>query len=324
MRADRLMSLVLLLQARGRTTAADLATELEVSVRTVYRDLEALSAAGVPVYAEPGPRGGCQLLEGYRFPVRPEEAEVLLILGVPDVLRELGLGVAAAEQGRRSRGAGGVHEPRGPRPGTAGSHALVHLDMPPWFRSEEHAPQLRVLAEALRQRRRVELCYRREDAAAAAIRMITPLGLVNKAGIWYLVAAASGGRVTVFRCGRIVSARVLNDRADRPAGFDLAGFWADWSREFASSRPRLAVTLRASPLALAILPEVLGDPVRQAIDAAGPPDPAGWRELTLSFEHQHAAAQRLAGFGAEVEVISPAAVRDRLVETARGILSRYR
>jgi predicted DNA-binding transcriptional regulator YafY len=305
-RADRLVSLVLLLQARGRMTAADLAVELSVSIRTVYRDMEALNAAGVPVYAESGPHGGCRLLEGYRFPLRglrPEEAEALLILGVPTVLRDLGLDGASP----------------------VGSQAFVHLDMPPWFRSEEPALQLRVLAEALRQQRRLELRYAREPdrAQGASLRTVAPLGLVNKAGIWYLVASPSTGRITVFRCGRIVSARVLAGRAERPAGFELAAFWAGWSAEFEASRPRLPVTLRASPLALAILPEVFGDQVRGTLSAAGEPAADGWRELTLSFEHELAAAQRLAGFGADIEVISPAAVRDRLVHTARGILSRY-
>lgn len=284
-------------------TAADLAAELDVSVRTVYRDMDALSAAGVPVYAESGPHGGCQLLDGYRFPLRglrPEEAEVLLILGVPAVLRDLGLD------------------------GPAASRALVHLDMPPWFRNEEPAPELRVLAQALRQQRRLELRYARVSGPAqgARPRTVDPLGLVNKAGIWYLVAA-SRARITVFRCGRIVSARVLAEPASRPDGFDLAGFWAGWSEEFAASRPRLAVTVLMSPLAQAILPEVFGDQVRGALAAAGEPVADGRRELTLSFEHELAAAQRLAGFGGDVEVISPAAVRDRLLDTARGILSRY-
>src|SRR5579862_3733843 len=117
MRADRLLTLVLLLQARGRMTASDLAAELEVSVRTVYRDLEALSAAGVPVFAGPGPHGGCQLIDGYRFALRPEEAEALLLLGVPSVLGELGL----FDQGRRSRSADGPHETGGPRAGSVGS-----------------------------------------------------------------------------------------------------------------------------------------------------------------------------------------------------------
>ena len=334
MRADRLLTLALLLQARGRMTATDLAAELEVSVRTIYRDLEALSAAGVPVFAEPGPHGGCQLIDGYRFPLRPEEAEALLLLGVPPVVRELGL---AAEQSRWSQRAGGKHETRLPHPGPVGSQALVHLDMPAWFRSQEAVPELRVLAEALRQHRQLELRYTAAPAGgrpadaddadpgaqAPAARTVAPLGLVNKAGTWYLIAMTKGQGVRVYRAARISAARVTTRPAARPAGFDLAEFWQQWSLEFASSRPRLAVTLRASRWARAIFPEVFGDPVRATMSAAAAPDEDGWQELTLTFEHEHAAAHRLAGFGAVVEVISPPQVRDLLVEAARGILARY-
>ena len=157
MRADRLVSLVLLLQARGHVTAAALASELEVSVRTVYRDLAALSAAGVPVLTESGPGGGCGLLDGYRFPLRglrPEEAEALLILGVPSALGELGLDGAAAAAHRKIRVTAGQREPDG-----GGSPALVHLDMPRWFRGHEQVPHLRTLAEALRRHRRLAIAY---------------------------------------------------------------------------------------------------------------------------------------------------------------------
>jgi predicted DNA-binding transcriptional regulator YafY len=315
-RADRLVRLVLLLQARGQTTASDLARELEVSVRTIYRDLEALSAAGVPVCAEPGPGGGCRLLDGYRFPLRglrPEEAEALLILGVPGALRELGLEGAAAAAHRQIRV-------------TAGTDArpLVHLDMPRWFRGHEEVPHLRSLAEALRRQRRLALEYRRGDGRpdAAPARVVGPLGLVNKAGTWYLVAAARG-RTAVFRVARIGSARVLAEPFERPADFGLAAFWERWSAEFVTSRPRFPVRLRASPAALAVFGEVFGDGGADAAGAALPPDERGWREVTLSFEHELAAAHRLSGFGGQVEVLSPPPVRDRLVATAQGILERY-
>ena len=127
----------------------------------------------------------------------------------------------------------------------------------------------------------------------------------------------------MFRVGRIISAQVRAEPFDRPAGFELAAFWAQWSREFMATRPRLPVRLRASPDALAVLPEVLGDYAREAIEAAEPPDEQGWRALVLSFEHERAAAHRLAGFGSLVEVLSPPAVRDLLLDTAEGILERY-
>jgi predicted DNA-binding transcriptional regulator YafY len=353
-RADRLVSLVLLLQARGQLSARALAAQLEVSVRTVYRDLGALSAAGVPVVAEPGPGGGCRLLDGYRFPLRGlsrDEAEALLVLGVPAALAELGLADALSAALRKISVTAGLR-PAGPD-SPAGSSAptgpaLVHLDMPRWFHGGEEVPHLRTLAQALRQHRRVLLGYQR-GSGAGTTRVVDPFGLVNKAGIWYLVASSAvrgtpgGGRpgrgspgasdgadpagafegAAVFRVARVITARVLPEPCRWPTDFDLAEFWADWSASFVTSRPKVEVLLRASPRALAAFGEVFGDAGQAALDAAPPPDVRGWRQVTLSFEHEAAAAHRLAGFGGLVEVLAPAAVRARLVETARRILERY-
>jgi predicted DNA-binding transcriptional regulator YafY len=321
-RADRLVSLVLLLQARGRVTARALASELEVSVRTVYRDLEALSAIGVPVVAESGPGGGCQLIDDYRFPLRalqPDEAEALLILGVPDALSDLGLDGATAAAHRQIRVTSGLGRPSG---SSGGGGALVHLDMPRWFRSRERVPHLRDLATALRRNQQVRLRYRRRGGDPTP-RVLAPLGLVNKAGAWYLVAVNQSDQVTVFRAGNITSVELLHESVCRPPGFDLAVFWERWSQEFQASRPRLPVRIRASARALAAFPEIFGEAARESVSAALPPDQHGWRELTLSFEHETAAAHRLAGFGAEIEVLSPPAVREQLLATAQGILSRY-
>jgi len=319
MRADRLLSLALLLQARGTATARALAGELGVSVRTVYRDLAALGAAGVPVVTEAGPGGGCRLMDGYRFPLRglrPDEAEALLILGVPAVLRELGLAGALTAAHRQIRVTAGV-----------GSGALVHLDMPRWFGGQEEVPCLRDLAQALRLGRKLAIRYPPPDREP---RIVGPLGLVNKAGTWYLVAdcAAHPGAgqwdIRVFRAGRVSAARVLAEAAGRPAGFELAAFWARWSAEFEASRPRLQVRLAASPGALAAFGEVFGAAAAPALEAAEPPGQDGWRVLTLSFEHERAAVHRLAGFGDQVEILNPPSVRAELLATAREILGRYR
>src|SRR5579863_2791653 len=172
-RADRLVSLVLLLQARGRLPA---------------RDIAALNTAGVPVVTESGPNGGCWLLDGYRFPLRglsADEASALLVLGVPAAVAELGLADALAAAQRKisvtSGGGSGSPEP-----------ALVHLDMPRWFHGAEHVPHLPALASAVRERRQLRLGYRRGDDRPETMRVVSPLGLVNKAGIWYVVAVAAG------------------------------------------------------------------------------------------------------------------------------------
>jgi predicted DNA-binding transcriptional regulator YafY len=315
-RADRLLSLALLLQARGAATARALAGELGVSVRTVYRDLAALGAAGVPVVTEAGPGGGCRLMDGYRFPLRglrPDEAEALLILGVPAVLRELGLAGALTAAHRQIQVTAGV-----------GSGALVHLDMPRWFGGQEEVPCLRDLARALRLSRKLAIRYPPPDREP---RVVGPLGLVNKAGTWYLVAhsgaGAGAGDIRVFRAGRVSAARVLAEPAGRPDGFELAAFWARWSAEFEASRPRLEVRLAASPGALAAFGEVFGAAAAPALEAAEPPGQDGWRVLTLSFEHERAAVHRLAGFGDQVEILDPPSVRAGLLATAREILGRY-
>src|SRR6204780_4619905 len=211
MRADRLVSLALLLQARRRTSARSLAAELEVSVRTVYRDIAALNLAGVPVVTESGPGGGCWLLDGYRFPLRglsADEAEALLMLGVPAAVAELGLADALAAAQRKIRVTAGATPGTGDagsgsaRHGDGDAHsgggpasALVHLDLPRWFGASEPTPWLRTLATAVRGRRRLRIDYRRGerdgDRGAESSRVICPLGLVNKAGTWYLVAAAA-------------------------------------------------------------------------------------------------------------------------------------
>ena len=321
MRADRLLCLVLLLQARGVMTARALAAELRVSVRTVYRDLEALSAARVPVITESGPGGGCRLMDDYRFPLRglrPQEAEALLILGVPEALRELGLDHALDAAHRQIRVTAGL-----------AASTLIHLDMPRWFGSQEEVPCLRDLAQALRLGRTLRFRYRHRDGRDDEPRVVGPLGLVNKAGTWYLVAVTwpherpEAGTVLVFRAGRIGSAFVLAEPFERPADFELAGFWARWSAEFAASRPRLQVTLRASPQALEVFHEIFGQAAGPVLEAALPPDEDGWRVVTLSFEHERAAAHRLAGFGGRVQVLSPPSVRDGLVATAREIIGCY-
>jgi predicted DNA-binding transcriptional regulator YafY len=370
MRADRLVSLALLLQARGRTSARALAAELEVSVRTVYRDIAALNLAGVPVVTESGPGGGCWLLDGYRFPLRGlsgDEAAALLVLGVPAAVAELGLADALAAAQHKIRTTAGarawVSAGRGAG-GTGGepASALVHLDMPRWFGATEPAPWLRTLAAAVRDHRQLRLGYRHGNQDETT-RVICPLGLVNKAGTWYLVAiggkraaggpaaagerrmagrgegkraaggdegrrptnvnAVVGGDPVVFRVGRVVSAVTLTEAFSRPASFDLAAFWSDWSASFITSRPKVEVLVRASPDALSAFGEVFGDAVRRALDAAPPADEEGFRNVTLTFEHEAAAVQRLAGFGGEVAVLSPATVRDRLIATARQLLERY-
>jgi len=319
MRADRLLAMMLVLQARGRVTARALADELQVSVRTVYRDLDALSAAGVPVLAEPGQGGGCQLMSGFRTPLAgltPEEAQALLLLGTPQPLHDLGLTPAWQMAQRKLASA------LSPASGEAEPLLKVHLDVQTWFPAQDDIRQLPTLALAIRQGRRLAMRYAR-DAETNKRYVIEPLGLVNKAGIWYVVTR-DRDRTLAYRVGRIQSAEVLDSSFVVPADFDLVAAWAAWSTDFVSSLPRLEVTLRVSPNIVPILPQVLGDQVHQHLASAEPQDATGWRTLRLPFEHPHAACHRLLGFGDQVEVLAPASVRELMRRTAEAAVNVYR
>src|SRR4051794_31930932 len=214
MRAGRLVSLLLLLQTRGRMTARELADELEVSVRTVYRDVESLGSAGVPIYADRGPAGGYQLLDGYRTRLTGltgDEAGTLFLAGMPGPAAELGLGsvLAAAELKLRASLPGELAD-RADR-----IRERFHLDAPGWFRNSEATPYLATVADAVWQGRMVAVRYRRWKVPREVSRTLSPLGVVLKAGRWYLVAG-SGERVTAYRVVNILHAELLAEPATRP------------------------------------------------------------------------------------------------------------
>src|SRR5438034_3533366 len=213
MRASRLVTLLLLLQTRGRMTAAELATELEVSERTVHRDVDALSEAGVPIYAERGPHGGIRLVEGYRTRLTgltDGEAKALFLSGIPGPAAQLGFGTVVVAARLKVLAA----LPPELRARASRISERFHLDAPGWFQVPEEVPHLETLAEAVWEERRVVAEYQRQDQVVT--RELEPLGLVLKAGIWYLVAR-SDGQDRTYRVARFISANVVPDGFDRPA-----------------------------------------------------------------------------------------------------------
>lgn len=321
MRADRLLTILMLLQARGRMTAQQLAAEMEVSERTIYRDLDALSAAGVPVYAERGPGGGCALLDSYRADLTgltEAEVQALFMLSIPGPLADLGV----SQQLKAALLKLTAALPAGQRRDVEHVRQRIYLDTSNWFQTPEPAPHLRMIQEAVWQDRRLDLTYRRGDGTSGAARL-APYGLVAKVGIWYLVAAQER-QMRVHRVSRIRSAVLTDETFHRPAGFDLAAFWRDWCAEFEASRPSYPVTLRVAPDFLPMLSQVLGEGVHPLIAAAGPPDAAGRLTLSLTFETLDAARNHVLGFGTGVEVIEPAELRQSVIETARRIVTLYR
>lgn len=319
MRAERLLSLLVLLQARGKVTAEELARELGVSVRTIYRDLDALSVAGVPVWASGGPGGGCQLMDGYRsslIGISATEATALLATST-DALATTDLGADLALARLKVVAA----MPARSRPKVAAEAARFHIDADPWFRPVAAVPNLAVLVRAVRAEVRLRIVYGGSGARPRRV-TVDPLGMVAKAGTWYLVARADR-TIRAYRADRIRDVVALEEGFVSPDGFDLAAFWEQWALDFETSRPQVAVTVRISPRIWDDLPEIFGDAVRPRMDRAGPADATGWRTIELSFESAVAARYRILGFGPDAEILTPESVRGEVLDMLAATTALY-
>jgi predicted DNA-binding transcriptional regulator YafY len=322
-RASRLVSTLLLLQARGRMTAAELAAELEISVRTVYRDIEALSASGVPVYGEAGHDGGYRLVGGYRTRLTgltSGEAEALWLAGLPAAAADLGLGpmlataelkLAAALPAEQRTQAGAIRQ-------------RFHLDSANWYADSDPAPALPDVVDAVWRQRRIRVHYRRWAHPQQVVRTVDPYGLVLKAGRWYLVAAAKSG-IRTYRISQMGSVEVLESGFERPGDFDLAEHWADYLTDFDARRHTGEAVLALSPRLLAQLPDLVEPTIaRAAQDTAQPPDAAGRIRVTIPIESVELAAGMVLRLGAEAEVVAPVELRTYLAEAVATLARAYR
>ncbi|MFJ6134999.1 helix-turn-helix transcriptional regulator [Kitasatospora sp. NPDC092286] len=322
MRAARAISLLLLLQARRTMTGAELAAELEVSERTVQRDVLALAEAGVPVYAERGRAGGYRLLDGYRTRLTGldrAEAEVLLLAGLPGPLGDMGLADPALTARLK------VLNELGEAP--AAGVRRFHLDAPGWFRTAPAPPLLTEVSRAVWGERLLRARYRRRAAerTETVARTLRPYGLVLKAGTWYLVARPEGAtEPRVYRVDRLESAEPLPERFERDEEFDLGAFWEASAAAFARSLLRESVTVRLSPLGTELLPRLLEPvPARQALATAGEPDGHGWVTVRLPVESLEVAYDELLRLGPEAEVLEPPPLRRRLAQAAARTAALY-
>ncbi|MEU5535920.1 WYL domain-containing protein [Streptomyces sp. NPDC020362] len=321
MRAARLIKMVLLLQSRPSMTAAELARELEVSERTVTRDAQALSEAGVPVYADRGRAGGYRLIGGYRTRLTGlgrSEAEALFLSGVPGALREMGLEDAASAA--RLKVSAALLPSLRDAPDSAAQR--FHLDAPAWFREPETPALLPAVAEAVWDDRRVTARYRRGEDEVE--RLLEPYGLVLKAGVWYLCARAAGGSFRTYRIDRFGAVHPREDRFVRDPDFDLPGHWAEQAERFARSILRAEVVVRLSPQGVRRLRYAV-DPMsaHEALGGVGEPDGAGWVTVTLPVESEEVAHTQLTALGAEAEVLAPESLRERFAGDAARLAALY-
>jgi len=321
-RASRLLQLILLLQANGRTTAERIASELEVSVRTVYRDVEALSQAGVPVYAEPGHGGGIELVGGYQTRLtglsEPEVA-ALSLAGVPGAAAQLGLG--------QLLGVAQAKVDASLPPQLRRSARLVRerflVDLPGWFRRADDVPLLPAVSAAVWDGVRLDVRYRRGERVVR--RRLDPLGLVLKGGTWYLVAGARRpDGVRSYRVDRLQAVAPRSERVARPDGFDLARAWAEAGRSFARDLQRLEVRALIAADRLGRLRAVLPDPAgADAAASAGPAGSDGRCEVLIRSESVDVAHDELLPLAADVEVLEPRELRERLAATGRLLAVRH-
>lgn len=307
MRSSRLVSILLLLQTRGRMTAAQLAEELEVSVRTVYRDVEALGAAGVPLYGDAGHSGGYRLLDGYRTRLTgltAGEAEALFLAGAPGPAAELGLGPVLAAAQLKVRAA---------LPAELRAHAdrisgRFHLDAPGWYAAGDEAPYLPEVAEAVWNGRILEVVYRRWREPTDVRRRLEPYGLVLKAGRWYVVA---GPGPRTYRVDQILELAVMEQEFTRPEAFDLGAYWTAYQRDFHDRLHRGEAVVRLAP------------GVRLPSAVVLSTDEEGWTVVRVPIESVEHAQGTFLRLGTDVEVLEPPELRARMARTIAELADRY-
>jgi predicted DNA-binding transcriptional regulator YafY len=317
-RADRLLSIVLLLQAHQQMTSRDLASRLEVSERTIHRDMDALSGAGIPVVAARGSGGGWSLLGKYRTDLTgltETEIQSLFVTKPVKLLADLRLEKAA--EGALLKLLASL--PSTFRQGVERARQRIHVDVSGWSRREEAVPFLPILQEALWLERQVQIAYERGEQGETVQRVIAPFGLVAKGSVWYLVGSVDG-HVRSYRVSRIAQAEVLNERAVVPEDFDLAQYWEQSSSVFKANVPNYVATFWVSP---AVWQRLWFAGRFARVTETDEVDARGWRKAVIGFDVEEMACEYAVSFGPHLEVIEPASLRERVITMAQATLEFY-
>lgn len=319
MRADRLLSMMMLLQTRGLLTARQLAEELEVSERTIYRDIEALSVAGIPVITESGTGGGVMLMDDYRTSLTgltEAELQALFMMRIPAALSDLGLDNDVRQAMRKFSAS--LATPRQRTEEWIKQRVL--LDMQEWFHQDEPLPWLRPLYRAVCENRRV-LVRLALSFGGEMTGMVEPYGLVSKAGVWHLVYARRG-QMIITEAASVISVQLMDDCFERQTDFDLAVFWEDWCRLYEANRVVYPVVVWASPGLWSTLRIRFGDEVFDTPNQRQ--DQRGWLNLVLNFDGLEAARRYILSCGCAIEVVEPLPLRLSVEDFAHQIVTLYR
>jgi predicted DNA-binding transcriptional regulator YafY len=320
MLASRLLSILMLLQARGRMSARELAAEFEVSVRTIHRDVDQLSAAGIPIYADRGRSGGFALLDGYRTKLTgltQPEAEALFLAGLPGPAAQLGLADMLSAARLKLLAALPAHV----QPGAERIAARFHLDPAPWFRAADPQTCLQTVARGVWNANVLALRYQPSGRPEARALRVHPLGLVLKAGSWYLVAQ-NGKAIRTYRVAGIEDAELTDETFARPKDFELAAHWDKACRDYEEGLWNGHADIRLSPRGVVLL-ALLGSQVEQAARKTAKPDPDGWVRCIIPVESEAHGVRELIRLCEDVEVLGPPALRDRLTSTLAAMALRH-
>ncbi|SEM89527.1 helix-turn-helix transcriptional regulator [Lihuaxuella thermophila] len=319
MRADRLMSILLILQRKGKVTTRELAEELEASPRTILRDLNALSGMGIPVVADRGKNGGWRLLDHYRKTLLTLNKEEIasLFLSFPDrYLKDLGLN-------RSYHTARQKLFPSLPLAAERRAQKFwerIHIDTEPWKKSGgKKELDLEPMVRAVFEERKVTMEYERADGLKSK-RMVEPLGLVARGNQWYLVAQNEEGIIKSYKTGRIRSITVLEESFRRPPGFDLAAHWRTSKEQFVTKLPEYLVKAELTPQTLKRIR--FSDRFVRVLDA-GEPGPDGWISATLRFDTEQEAMECILGYNCQIRVLSPEKLKRKVVDLARSVVELY-
>jgi predicted DNA-binding transcriptional regulator YafY len=317
MRADRLISILLLLQNKGKLTTRELAQELEVTERTIHRDMEALSAAGIPVVAERGKAGGWRFLEQYRTNLtglKADEIKSLLISPSFQLLADLGL----TKEWHDARQKILASIPSSFQNKADDIWNRIHIDTSAWRQSIEKMESFKVLQQAIWEDRKLYLSYERADGESVE-RVVNPLGLVAKGSTWYLIAA-SNEQIRNYRASRIKSALLMSETFTRPNDFILAQYWNSSTQEFIKTLPRYEADVEVSPY---ILPRIKFTGRFVQILKMESPIENGWTPVKLCFDTEQEAKEYLLGFGNQIKIIKPHNLKQDIYDMARAVIDFY-
>lgn len=322
MKADRLLAILAELQTNGRTTAKDLAERLEVSERTILRDMESLAMAGIPVYADRGYRGGWSLPEGYRSRLTgltADEISSLLMVGSSGAVKDLGLTDSVEAAMRKLLSA----LPQAVRQDAEIARQRIHIDGAGWRAAPAGAAAdpavLTVVQQAVWEARKLRIGYRGADSDEAKERVVAPLGLVAKRSVWY-VAALAEEEMRTYRVSRIAWAEPLDESFERPAGFDLAAYWEASTERFRAALPTYSAVVRVSA---ALWPRFRQERYAYVQGEPRAASREGWFEAEVEFHTLESACGILLSYGGHAEAASPAELRDLVRSEMRAALALY-